>query len=162
VTETLVSRARRGTGRTQRDAASAAAITPQTFSAYETGRVVPSRRRTLRLLRSVALGRRRRGEPESSLLLFAAFHLGGGVRLLADEEGIPLSFPTPEQAHAVCELLDEYVPGLRSMILPVWPGWRGAPEIVRRLDPEDDASAAKAAAVALAAVVENAPGWLVE
>jgi hypothetical protein len=160
---TVIARARRGTGLTQREAAQRANLAPQTWNDYDVGRVVPSPGKRRELLDALALGARRRDETAS--LLFVAFRLGG-LRLLADRGGVPISFATPEQAGAVASLLAE-PPfdrlDLDPVIVPAWHAWEGLPREVRELGEDDGegASAAVIAAGAIASLLRWAPGWVV-
>jgi hypothetical protein len=150
---------------TQREAASAAKLTPQTWHLYDSGKVLPSEKKRRALVDAIALGKRRRDERASLLLL--AFHFGG-LRLLADPEGEPISFSTPEQANAICELLSEPpfdALTLDPLIVPAWRDWRGLPATVRELDADDDGEAVTAALItagAIASMLRSAPGWVVE
>jgi hypothetical protein len=148
---------------TQREAARRAKIETQTWNGYDLGRVVPSAGKRRALLDAIALGERRPGEPAS--LLFVGFRLGG-LRLLADADGAPLAFATPEQADAICALLAEPpldALALDPVIVPAWRGWEGLPDEVCPLGEGDGeaASAAVIAAGAIASLLRSAPGWVV-
>src|SRR5437667_7767676 len=101
--ETLTRRARRGTGETQARAAQRAGISPQTMAAYETGRVTPTPARTAVMMRQLALGTPAPDEADPHV--FVAYTLGG-MRLLADPDGMPVAFPSAETANAIASLLD--------------------------------------------------------
>jgi hypothetical protein len=91
------------------------------------------------------------------MLLFVGFDLAG-TRILADRKGNPLSFARSSQAMAVADLLDEM--GLEAALVPAWPSWPALPDTVHHLGADDADGAVREAALALACVVNSAPGWV--
>lgn len=99
---TLIRRARMGSGRTQAQAARALDLGRATLNVYETGRIVPSERRTSEILSVLALGERASGEQRPRL--FVSFSLAG-QRLLSIR-GALLEFASPQNAARVADELD--------------------------------------------------------
>jgi len=110
-----------------------------------------------RVARTLALGRRRRGETAPAFVV--SFDLVGR-RLLADRDGAVLLFTDANAANAIAELLEQYgIP--RVAIVPCWRSWGGLPSKRRELtDHDEPVQVARAAAEAIAAIAEDALAWL--
>ena len=113
-TRTVLSRAREAAGLRQVDASRVLGLSRGTWNLYESGRVVPSERRTWEVLSDLARGERASGRPRL-LVTFALF----GQRVLSWRGGILVLSAIGDAAMLVDEL--ETCRLERVLVLPVWP-----------------------------------------
>jgi transcriptional regulator with XRE-family HTH domain len=111
----LIRRAREGSGKTQANAAGAVGLGRATLSIYESGRTIPSERKTWELMVGLALGDRAEREELPHLLL--SFSLLG--QRFFSYDGALLEFASLANAARAADALDDC--GLERVVLvPAW------------------------------------------